>query len=234
MYRCHLLVALTLTVLVACSNATDESTDLNSDDADTRNFDNCGPNAIDVTQQGIDPQCVCLMGFRVIDGVCQPEGTSSDMTMAEMTELPDLPDSRALPESCFIPPRSYCDPRSGEGCDLAAGETCDLATTQGQVVVACLPGPNTAMRGDACRSATGPFCSVGLRCTEAERCAAFCCADEDCDRGEICAPFSNLQSLGVCEAESITPPDPNCGPSGTPCLDGRSCCSGECTGNMCL
>lgn len=199
---------------------------------DNLSLERCGPNAVYVSQPGIEAQCVCLMGFVIVDGICQPEGTpSADMTDVDMIQLPNLPDSRALPDSCFIPPRSYCDPRNGEGCDLDAGETCDLASTQGQVVITCLPGPNTAMLGQACNSSTGPFCMVGLRCTENNRCAAFCCGDEECAMGESCVSFSTIQALGVCQQVDTMP---MCDPAGAVCVDGFICCSGECSANHCM
>ncbi len=171
-----------------------------------------------------EPVCRCREGLERVGGTCAAPGEREMETPPE----PELP--RALPLSCWLPPGSYCDPREASGCDVGAGETCDVATMGGEVVVVCLPGPNTQGLGESCDADSGPYCAHGMRCAQGA-CRSICCEDGDCDAGMSCKPMSNAGSLGVCEASA--PNMPTCASPGGFCQEAGDCCSGHCHAGHC-
>jgi hypothetical protein len=121
-----------------------------------------------------------------------------------------------LPPSCWGGLKS-CNPVTNEGCDGVEGWACDLSTEGPQ----CFDPPNKKKLGELCSNSQGPHCQGGLTC-DGSRCAAFCCANEDCQGEEVCEPFGDQGTLGVCR-------DPGaCKPSGGSCSKAADCCSGDC------
>lgn len=192
----------------------------------------CGPNEVIHDGPDVEPYCRCADGyeFHLKEG-CLPEQAESPEVINDPSDMQadreqeDLP--RSLPLSCWLPPGSYCDPRSAASCDTAAGETCDVVRSEGALRVACLSGPNTQTLGQSCDPASGSYCAKELHCVEEGVCRRFCCDSSECGEGMFCRPLSTqLGSLGVCEQGEA--PEPQCAEPGAFCAQATDCCSGYC------
>ncbi len=212
----------------------------------------CGPNSTlhQGVGEGAEAHCDCNKGFQLFDDECiSDDSPKLQKDVAADTKNPaptpdagsqaPAPDAGSqgnqpapvLPASCWQAGGALCDPRGGKGCDLSKGDTCDLAQTQdGQINLACLPGPNTKEKGQPCQATQAPFCAVGLHCTQSKTCQRFCCEDSDCNSNETCNALSaNFGTLGVCDDGTAAPaPAPQCAGPGASCQKASDCCSQDC------